>query len=98
MNELDIIRRRQRNQRLTGGPLKTAVEVVTWLGAVQAQEYEEAKWSVGQRLASGTESEVERALTERQILRTHILRPTWHLVSRADIRWLLRLTSPGCRR
>lgn len=78
--------------------MKTAVEVVTWLGAVQAQEYEEAKWSVGQRLASGTESEVERALTERQILRTHILRPTWHLVSRADIRWLLRLTSPGCRR
>ncbi len=91
MNELDIIRRRQRNQRLTGEPFATAPDVVTWLGAVQAQEYEEAKWSVGQRLVSATETEVERAVTEGTILRTHILRPTWHFVNRADIRWLLRL-------
>ncbi|MDQ6898615.1 MAG: winged helix DNA-binding domain-containing protein [Candidatus Dormibacteraeota bacterium] len=93
MDELDIIRRRQRNQRLTREALGTAPEVVAWLGAVQAQEYEEAKWSVGQRLTTGTEFQVERALTEGTILRTHILRPTWHLVSRPDIRWLLRLTS-----
>ena len=29
-----------------------------------------------------------------EILRTHVMRPTWHVVAADDIRWLLKLTAP----
>ena len=67
---------------------------VAWLGAVQAQEYAEAKWSLGQRVRGCTDADVEAACDRGEILRTHVLRPTWHFVAAPDIRWLLRLTSP----
>jgi hypothetical protein len=86
------------NQRLDGPKLATAAEVVSWLGAVQAQEYELAKWALGLRMASATETVVERAFNAGRILRTHVLRPTWHFVTPADIRWLLELTAPRVRR
>lgn len=37
---------------------------------------------------------MERAFDEGGILRTHVLRPTWHFVTPADIRPLLQLTAP----
>lgn len=85
---------RMRNLRLDGAPLATAQQVVTCLGAIQAQDYGPAKWSVGQRTTGLTEADVERAYAEGQILRTHVLRPTWHFVAPSDIRWLLELTRP----
>jgi Winged helix DNA-binding domain len=85
---------RLRNLRLTGPPLPTAEAVVGWLGAVQAQDYGPAKWSIGQRGAGLTDAAVERAYAAGAILRTHVLRPTWHFVLPADIRWLLELTRP----
>jgi hypothetical protein len=86
--------RRLRCQRLTGASSKTPKEVVGWLGAVQAQDFAEAKWSLGERLRRGTDDQVERAFAAGEILRTHVMRPTWHFVAREDIRWLLRLTAP----
>lgn len=67
-------------------------QLVQWMGAIQAQEYNMAKWAVGIRLQSTTSANVERALREGEILRTHILRPTWHFVASEDIRWMLQLT------
>ncbi len=64
------------------------------LGAVQSQDYPGAKWSVGQRIRKGTEAAVDDAFSSGRILRTHILRPTWHFVAPDDIRWMLQLTSP----
>jgi hypothetical protein len=73
--------------------------MVAWLGAVQAQEYGPAKWSLGLRLPAGvTDAAVERAIDRGQILRTHVLRPTWHFVTPADIRWMLELTAPQVHR
>ena len=70
-----------------------------WLGAVQAQEYEAAKWGLGLRLRAGaTDAEIERAFEQGRILRTHVMRPTWHFVTPADIRWLLELTAPRVQR
>jgi Winged helix DNA-binding domain len=69
-------------------------DVVGWLGAVQAQDFSGAKWALGLRLQGSTEDEVEQAFTHGAILRTHVLRPTWHFVTPADIRWLLKLTAP----
>jgi Winged helix DNA-binding domain len=68
--------------------------VVEWLGAVQAQDYTGAKCTLGLRLGSVTDADVERTFTRGAVLRTHLLRPTWHFVSSSDIRWLLALTAP----
>jgi Winged helix DNA-binding domain len=66
---------------------------VNWLGAVQAQDYAGAKWALGLRLKNPRDDAVERAFNKGEILRTHVMRPTWHFVTREDIRWLVRLTA-----
>ena len=89
-----LILRRLANQRLLGSNLPDAPAVVAWLGAVQAQEYAAARWSLGQRTAALTASDVDAVFNAGTILRTHVLRPTWHFVTPADIGWMLTLTAP----
>jgi hypothetical protein len=91
---LDIVQHRLVSQRLAGAKLETPSAVVQWLGAVQAQDYAGAKWGVAQRATGATNTDVEQAFASGDILRTHVLRPTWHFVTPADIRWLLALTAP----
>jgi len=93
---LEVARLRLRNQRVTGEKLATAADVVTWLGCVQAQEISLAKWTLGMRVPRGSlhDADVDAALARGEILRTHILRPTWHYVAPADIRDFMRLTAP----
>jgi len=83
-----------RAQRVWGPPLASAEAVVRHLGAVQAQEYMPAKWGLAQRAGDPTDVEVERALAGGRILRTHILRPTWHFVLPEDLRWMLVVSAP----
>jgi hypothetical protein len=83
-----------RSLRLAGAPFGAPAEVVGWLGAVQSQDYGPAKWSLGQRTGGVADAAVEQAFTDGAILRTHVLRPTWHFVLPADIRWMLELTAP----
>lgn len=90
----EIATRRLRAQRLLGEPFRSAVDVVRWLGAVQSQDYGAAKWALAQRTAGATDVELDRLFDEGAILRTHVMRPTWHFVPPEDIRWLLELTSP----
>jgi hypothetical protein len=97
MTPSDITRLRLHNHRIASGYADAPAKVVGWLGAVQAQDYAGTLWAVGLRTAAATEAEVERALTDGAILRTHFLRPTWHLVAPEDIRWLLALTGPRVR-
>jgi winged helix DNA-binding protein len=61
---------------------------------VQAQDYSAAKWALGLRAPGLTDEDVEAACSDGRILRTHVLRPTWHFVTPADIRWMLALTGP----
>ena len=63
------------------------------LVAMQAQEHRYARWSVGQRSATRA-SDVDAAFDAGAILRTHVLRPTWHFAASDDLRWLLALTGP----
>jgi len=95
---LELPRRRLVNQRLASAPAGSAADVVRHLGAVQAQEYPVARWSVGQRSRGLSEASVDEALASGEILRTHVLRDTWHLVAAEDIRWLVELTRPRIRR
>lgn len=94
MTHAEIAHRRLHNQRLAGTKLAQPADVVRWMGAVQAQDYPGAQWAVGQRTEGATDTDLDRALADGTILRTHVLRPTWHLVAREDIRWLLALTGP----
>ncbi len=85
---------RLHQQRLTRSQFARPDEVVGWLGALQAQDYHGAKWAIGLRMRESSDGAVERAFNEGRILRTHVMRPTWHFVAPDDIRWLLELTAP----
>lgn len=93
----DIAIRRLHTQRLTGERFASAVEAVGWLGAVQSQDYAGAKWALGQRTAGATDGDLDRLFNRGAILRTHLMRPTWHFVLPADIRWLQQLTADRVR-
>jgi hypothetical protein len=90
----DIARRRMHSQRLWGTPFERPDEVVEWMAAVQSQDFPVAKWSVAQRAKDVGDAAMDRAFADGAILRTHVLRPTWHFVLPADIRWMLELTAP----
>lgn len=94
MNTNDIIRYRLFNQQIAETKFSKPAEIVSWLVAMQAQEYTMSKWAIGLRLPGSTDQIVEEAFTDGSILRTHLMRPTWHFVTPNDIRWLLRLTAP----
>src|SRR6266581_8097496 len=94
MINLDVAQQRLHNQHITRRTLETPQALVEWLGAVQAQDFAAAKWALGLRLQGVTDDDIEQAFTGGAILRTHVMRPTWHFVSPADIRWLLALTAP----
>jgi hypothetical protein len=94
MTNLDIAHQRLHNQLITRRTFEKPGDVVQWLGAVQAQDYAAATWALGLRLPGMTSDAIEQAFAGGAILRTHLMRPTWHFVSPADIRWLLALTAP----
>ena len=81
------------NQQLLSPLFFQPKELVSWMGAMQAQNYSMVKWAVGMRLKSATIQTVEKALRDGEILRTHVMRPTWHLVAAEDIRWMLKLSA-----
>lgn len=94
MTLTELARHRLINQQLADTKIKSAVEMTEWFGAVQGQEYAQTKWGLGLRLPHLSDNDIENELNKGKILRTHLLRPTWHFVSAKDIRWLLKLTAP----
>lgn len=92
---LDIVRYRLHTQLLSQTTLTQPAEIVEWLGAVQSQDYAGAKWALAQRLKDATtDAAIDKDFNEGKMLRTHLMRPTWHFATPADIRWLLKLTAP----
>jgi hypothetical protein len=94
MTTLDIARQRLYNQRLTPPTFETPADVVAWLGAMQAQDYPGALWSLGLRMRNATESMIEQAMADKTIVRTWPMRGTLHFVAPADARWMLALLTP----
>jgi hypothetical protein len=92
-----ISARRLHAQRLIGEPSTSPIDVVRWLAAVQSQDYGGAKWALGLRSREVTETELDRLFDAGAILRTHVMRPTWHFVLPEDVRWLLHLTGRRVR-
>jgi hypothetical protein len=91
---LDIPGYRLHNQFLSQTDFTKPGQVVAALGAVQSQDYAGGKWGLGLRLQEATDAAMDLAFNEGEILRTHILRPTWHFVAPEDIRWMLTLSAP----
>lgn len=89
-----IADQRLANQRLSHPDRASVADIVSRLVAVQSQIYAAARWSIGQRTSGLGTADVDAALSRGEVIRTHILRDTWHLVSAEDIHWLLALTGP----
>ena len=89
---LNILPIRLRNQQLVDSQFKSPEDLVAWMGAVQAQQPEMAKLALALRLQKGTVDSIDEAIDQAKIIRTHVLRPTWHLVTSQDIRWMLQLS------
>jgi hypothetical protein len=88
----DLITERLGNQRLIHPDATSPVDVVARFGAIQAQDFPAAKWAIGLRAPHCPDADIEHAFNEGKILRTHVLRPTWHFVAPADIRWILSIS------
>ncbi|CAM3643504.1 winged helix DNA-binding domain-containing protein [Flavobacterium chungbukense] len=93
----EISHHRMVAQKLFKATSSSPQEVVKHFGAMQAQDYAMAKWAIGSRCDS-TEKEIEEAINSGKIIRTHILRPTWHFVAADDIYWMLELSAPQVKR
>ncbi len=96
--DFDISAARLYSQQLAEPKFTDAVSLVKHFGAIQAQDYPMSKWAVGARLPGATDASVEKALDDGEIIRTHVLRPTWHLAAAEDIRWMLELTGDNVLR
>ena len=92
MKPADVLAARLATQRLTSAPLACGADVVELLCCVQAQERDHSLYSLALRTGR-TVPELLDEHSEGGFLRTHILRPTWHYVLPADLRWILELTS-----
>jgi hypothetical protein len=90
----EIAALRLANQQILNTAFTDPAALVAWMGAVQAQDFAMAKWALGLRLKKATDASVEQAIDAGGIIRTHILRPTWHFVAREDVRWMMELTAP----
>jgi hypothetical protein len=89
-----IARARLANHGIANPAFAQPSDVVTWLGAVQAQDYGGALWAIGLRMTGATERSIEQAITERAIVRTWPMRGTLHFVAAQDVRWMLALLTP----
>ncbi len=87
----EVAQYRFSNQLIARLTARTPAEVVAWLGAMQAQDFLGAKWSVGLRAPAVTDAMVEKALADRTIVRTWPMRGTLHFVASDDVRWMLAL-------
>ncbi|MCQ6957367.1 winged helix DNA-binding domain-containing protein [Mucilaginibacter aquariorum] len=93
MMDFDLSNLRLQNQHLAKPAFSNPADVVKYLGAVQSQDYTGAKWALGMRLINGTDDGIEQAFAKGDIIRTHVMRPTWHFVHPDDLRWMLDLTA-----
>ena len=94
MNLKEIAIKRLYSQHILNQRFKSPSELVSWLGAMQGQDYAGAKWAVGLRLPGINDEDVEKALKDRTLIRTWVLRGTLHFVAGSDVHWLLELLAP----
>ncbi|MBU0622280.1 MAG: winged helix DNA-binding domain-containing protein [Gammaproteobacteria bacterium] len=90
----DIAFLRLIHQQILNTRCRQPHEVVSVLGAIQAQDYAASLWAIGARLPTSTRTDVESAVSEHRIVRTWAMRGTIHLIAAEDVRWMLPLLAP----
>jgi hypothetical protein len=98
VQDLDVARWRLRTQHLVSPFATSARGVVGQLLAVQAENASQAAWAVASRTKNPDQADLAALLDDGVVVRTHVLRPTWHFVLAEDIGWLLDLTAPRVKR
>ena len=98
VSDVDIARWRLRSQHLLGDGRAGSHDVVTSLLAVQAENPSQSAWAVASRTAQPDADDLACRIDEGRVIRTHVLRPTWHYVAADDLVWLVELTAPRVRR
>jgi len=93
MTNPDVAQQRLYNQHISHQHFTQPAEIVKYMGAIQAQDYAGAKWAVGLRLKNSSDAAVDQAMASGAIIRTHVLRPTWHFVAPDYLRWMLDLSA-----
>src|SRR5579871_3868578 len=88
-----IAHQRLFNQHIAGEKFQQPEEVVRWMGALQAQDYQQALWAIGLRTQSASQATIEQAIENRTILRTWPMRGTLHFVPAEDAQWMLKLSA-----
>ena len=91
LTDRDIARWRLHSQHLAA-PVDGAERVVRSLLAVQAENPSQSAWAVATRTKDPHQADLAGLLASGQVLRTHVLRPTWHYVHADDALWLIELT------
>ncbi len=94
VTDRDVARWRLRSQGLVSPHAVSAAEVVGSLLAVQAENPSQSAWAVACRTAEPREDDLALLLASGAVIRTHVLRPTWHYVAADDLGWLVELTAP----
>jgi hypothetical protein len=94
VRDLDIAQQRLRHQHIAGERFGQPDEVVRWMGAMQAQEYQQALWAIGLRMRSATRVEIEAAIAAREIVQTWLMRGTLHVVAAEHVTWMRELLAP----
>lgn len=89
-----MLRVRLATQGLQRPTATEPVQVVTHLGALQAQDERWTPWTVGLRAVGCDHAEVTRAQTDGSLVRTWLLRGTLHLVAARDLAWVRALIAP----
>ena len=97
ITDVDLARWRLRTQRLVGEGRPDAESVVRELLCVQAENQAQSAWAVAGRTVTPDAADLDAALADGRVLRTHVIRPTWHYVTPDDLAWLLDLTAPRVR-
>lgn len=97
MKPEDLIAQRQINHQLYSSKLEQPQELVSWMTAIQAQEFANCQWALGARLPHTTVEDIQAALDNNTIVRTSALRGTLHLVAATDIRWIIQLIAPAVK-
>src|SRR5262245_33175635 len=94
MTPAEIARLRLYNQHLTAAALRSPAEAAGWLGAVQAQDFAGSLYAIGLRMPDATEAGVERAIADKSVVRSWLMRGTIHIMPTEDARWMLELLAP----
>jgi hypothetical protein len=91
---MDIANSRLVSQQIAVTKFSAVKKIASWMAAMQAQDFAMVKWALGTQLVDATDATLEAAINSGEVVRTHLLRPTWHLVSADDLCWMLDLTAP----